>query len=145
MTMKLTGIKECDYIEITPIEIERVTPDSPINAINCSISVVSRGFSGTGEFWAGGNWHEFIQNLENLNRTLSGNANLEWKVGDDKRMSLTVFNLDSKGHLFVRIKIVSDEYYTDRNQTMSAIETGFEIDPNALTGLVSGLEEIWSR
>lgn len=143
--MKITGIKESDFIEILPIELERATPDSPINAANCSISVVAGGFSGKGEFWAGSNWHDFIQNLENLNQSLVGTATLEWKVGSDKRMSLSVFNLDTRGHLYIRVNIVSDEAYTDRNKTLNVVETGFEIDPNTLSSLIRKLKEIWSR
>jgi hypothetical protein len=143
--MKLTGIKESDFLEIIPIDIEREAIDDPINAINCSISVITSGFSGKGEFWAGSNWHDFIQNLKNLDNTLTGNATLEWKVGSDQRMVLSVFNLDTKGHLFVRINIASDENYSDKNRTLNIVQTGFEIDPNALTSFIRDLGDIWAK
>ncbi len=143
--MKLTGIKQSNHIEITPLEIERVTPDSPINGINCNISVVAAGFSGKGEFWAGTAWHDFIQELKNLGQTLNGTASLTWKVGSDSRMNLTIFNLDLQGHLFARVNIASDETYSDKNKTMNVVQTGFEIDSSTLENFIKELCEIWSK
>lgn len=142
--MKIVGIRQDDVIEILPLEIERITPDGPINSINCSISVNAGCFSGEGQFWAGSNWKRFCTELRELNQRLEGRAKLDWSLGDDTRVKLEFFNLDSAGHIFVRVKIVSDDRYTDKNDTLSIVQAGFEIDPNSLSQIARSLEEIWN-
>jgi hypothetical protein len=76
----------------------------------------------------------FVSELEALNRALIGKAELYAMSPAD--FSLTVTNLDSKGHLRVSFTIASHNY-TENGQFESSVRGSFEVLPSELESILA--------
>ncbi|WP_211474911.1 hypothetical protein [Collimonas humicola] len=76
----------------------------------------------------------FVKELAELNTTLNGKAEIYGMSPSD--FTLTITNLDSKGHMGVSFTIGSRSH-TDNGQFKSCVTGGFEVLPSEVEALLS--------
>ena len=102
------------------------------NTLNFNAHVVVGAFSGHTDFWAVSNdMNRFLQDLETLDRRLTGETSISCGWGEDVYFGLSVRPEGSTGKLQVLVEIAAP---SDVGTMMHRLSTSFVLpEPNALS------------
>ena len=122
------------------VEAEENPPDRD-DYFRIRADVSSSGFAGSSTFWVGRTaLTEFVDQLEEFDRKLSGTAELMCGWNDEIEFGLAFHAYDRLGHIGVRVEVASQ--MDSRASTRHRLVVEFEIDPNQLRSLTEALNRM---
>lgn len=114
-------------------------PEEPDLHIRCSAKSAAFIAEGSNVWLEWSDVCAFVQELETLNASLSGQAQIFAMSPSD--LTLTIRNLDSRGHMGISFTI-GGRNFTDNGQFESTVTGGFEVIPSEVETLLSWFKSV---
>lgn len=109
------------------------SPEAPDLHVRCSARSMAFVAEGSNAWLEWPDVCAFVQELEKLNESLSGEAQIAAMSPSD--LTLTVTNLDSRGHMGISF-IIGGWNHTDNGRFESSVTGGFEVLPSEVEALL---------
>jgi hypothetical protein len=130
---------------VSLLEYETNDPEKG-DYLSLRVEVKSNGFSGWSKFWVRKNGlDQYIQKLEDFDRTLVGGADITCMVGKEIYFSMEIFPYDTLGHLGTRIELAAPDRLRLREKSLHRVAVEIALEPSQIPRIIEGFRRISTK